>query len=127
MLLPLPLRTVLAAILSLSVLAGCFDLEQTLSIDRERVDYAVEVRMDARLAAINQRQDGRRNFCEPVELPAQAIARGVKTETIERTINGDLSCLIRISGPLDRSSSVRSRFGSILAVFTVCSHDGSMA
>jgi hypothetical protein len=101
MLLPLPLRTVLAAILSLSVLAGCFDLEQTLSIDRERVDYAVEVRMDARLAAINQRQDGRRNFCEPVELPAQAIARGVKTETIERTINGDLSCLIRISGPLD--------------------------
>jgi len=101
MLMPSRLHTILAGILSLQLLAGCFDLEQTLSVDRERVDYAVEVRMDARLAALNQRQEGRRRFCEPLELPAQAVARGVRSETIERTVNGDLSCLIRISGPLD--------------------------
>ena len=94
-------RILLFAILGLTLLSGCFDLEQTLTVDRERVDYAVEVRIDARLAALSQRQDSRRKFCEPVELPAQATARGVKTETTERTVNGDLSCLIRISGPLD--------------------------
>lgn len=95
------LRLVASSLLILPLLSGCFDLEQSLMVERDRLTYTAEIRMDARLAALSQQQSGKGKFCEPVVLPPQAAGRGVIAETNERTVNGERICQVKIGGPLD--------------------------
>jgi len=82
------------------LLAGCFELRQSLVIDGARAEYGAEIRVDARLAALAQR-DGRKSFCEEVSVPAEAKARGVEAQVVQRTVQGELICTVSLKGPIE--------------------------
>lgn len=82
------------------LLTGCFELRQSLVIDGARAEYGAEIRVDARLAALAQR-DGRKSFCEELKVPADAKARGVDAEVVQKTVQGELVCTVSLKGPIE--------------------------
>lgn len=83
-----------------SLLAGCLEIRQSLVIEGSRAEYGAEIRLDARLAALSQR-DGRKPLCDEVAVPAEAKARGVEVEISQKTLQGELVCTVRLKGPLE--------------------------
>jgi hypothetical protein len=104
---------VLIACAGLLVVSGCFEVGQSLVIEGNRAQYRAEIRVDARLAALAQRNaDSAKGFCEEIKLPAEAKSRGVEAETTQQTLQGEVVCTVRLRGPieaffaaLDRQSS----------------------
>lgn len=96
-----PLKKLFFAAL-LALLAGCLEIRQSLVIEGSRAEYGAEIRLDARLAALAQRdRDGRKPFCEPIQVPPEARSRGVEAEVTERTAQGELICTVRLRGPIE--------------------------
>jgi len=92
------------SLLLLPWLGGCFDLDQSIVIEPQRMVYTAELRADARLTAmsrLNQSGSSSRSLCEGVKVPPEARARGLEIQVNERTADGQTVCQIRISGPLD--------------------------
>jgi len=96
-----PLKAAFCAVL-LALVAGCLEIRQSLVIEGSRAEYGAEIRLDARLAALAQRdRDGRKAFCEPIQVPPEARSRGVEAEVTERTVQGELICTVRLRGPIE--------------------------
>lgn len=102
-------------------LAGCFDLDQSLLIEPQRVVYTAEIRADARLVAMSRLGSSGRQpsgFCETIKAPSETRKLGVEVQVTESTAQGQSICTVRVSGPIDAFISsldrgVDSGFGKL--------------
>jgi hypothetical protein len=90
---------VLAA--SLPLLAGCFDMSQSLTVDANRtVTYVTEMAMTADMMAFAEEGEEQEEFC-PTEF--EDIPPGFTATAEESTReNGDAVCTVTAIGPLDQ-------------------------
>ncbi|MEN9774425.1 MAG: hypothetical protein RL322_1495 [Pseudomonadota bacterium] len=109
------------ALLALPWIAGCFDLDQSIVIEPQRMVYTAELRADPRLTAmsrLNQSGGNARSLCDGIKAPPEARARGLEIQVTERTADGQTVCQIRMSGPIDlfiaaMDREVQSGFGKL--------------
>ena len=90
---------VLAA--SLPLLAGCFDMSQSLTVDANRtVTYVTEMAMTAEMMNFAEEGEEREEFC-PTEFTDIPPGFTATAETTTRE-NGDAVCTVTAIGPLDQ-------------------------
>jgi hypothetical protein len=81
-------------------LGGCFDLEQSISVDSTRASYTAEFRLDAKLAALATMGDASKKLCDDLFRQARAdTAKGVQVETSETSSSGNVVCKVQLSAP----------------------------
>ncbi len=108
-----------AAVLSLSLLGGCFDLEQSISVDTHRATYTAEFRLDAKLAALATMGDVGKKVCDDLFKQARAdAAKGVQVDTSETSAAGNVVCRMQLSAPTvalagSLGGSTESRMGTL--------------
>lgn len=113
------LRTGAAGVM-LALLGGCFDLEQSISVDSKQATYTAEFRLDAKLAALATLGDANKKACDDLFKQTRAdAAKGVRVETSETTAAGNVICRVQLSAPTaafagSLGGSTESKMGSLL-------------
>lgn len=108
-----------ALLLPLGLLGGCFDLEQSISVDSARASYTAEFRLDAKLAALATMGDASKRVCDDLFKQARADStKGVQVETSETSTAGNVVCKIKLSAPTvafagSLGSNTESRMGAL--------------
>lgn len=90
------------ATLLTGLVGGCVEVRQSLVIEGSQAEYGGEIRVDARLAALAQRDRNRlKGFCDEIQVPAEARSRGIEVDISQRTGQGEVICTVRLRGPVE--------------------------
>ncbi|MEK9753085.1 MAG: hypothetical protein VW338_07740 [Rhodospirillaceae bacterium] len=120
-----PLRGLLAAV-GLFILAGCFDLHQSMEVTADAVHYELRLRLNAAIVQLGMRDAGK--FCETNdELRVRTPA--AMTRTIRQSFDGDdIVCILTLKGPLDALTSfgIGAKTGDLNDLLKIQQLDKSM-
>lgn len=78
-------------------LAGCFDLEQSLTVEARTVRYEAELAVDAKLMALAQAGADQEPICDRLK---QAGGNGLDVQVSQTERGGDVVCRLSVVGPL---------------------------